>query len=124
MAMERTAVNPVTWSAQMGFNHGELVAGHARTLYCSGQTAMSADRAPQHAGDLAAQGAVARRTGRDTPHVPIGRRPVRTGADAGAGCEAVGVGDRGPPRAHPAPGPPAGLSRSARGTRRWARPDR
>ncbi|GAA1945574.1 RidA family protein [Amycolatopsis minnesotensis] len=53
--MERTAVNPVTWSAEMGFNQGELVTGHTRTLYCSGQTAMSGDGKPQHDGDLAAQ---------------------------------------------------------------------
>ena len=53
--MERTAINPVTWSAALGFNQGELVAGHTRTLYCSGQTAMSADGAPQHDGDMAAQ---------------------------------------------------------------------
>ncbi|WP_280230924.1 RidA family protein [Nocardia cyriacigeorgica] len=39
----------------MGFNQGELVAGHTRTLYCSGQTAMSADGAPMHDGDMAAQ---------------------------------------------------------------------
>jgi len=53
--MERTAVNPVTWSMEMGFNQGELVSGHSRTLYCSGQTAMSGDGEPQHDGDLAAQ---------------------------------------------------------------------
>ncbi|MEV6521971.1 RidA family protein [Longispora sp. NPDC051575] len=53
--MERTAVNPVTWSVELGFNQGELVSGHTRTLYCSGQTAMSADGRPEHDGDLAAQ---------------------------------------------------------------------
>ncbi|MEU4843018.1 RidA family protein [Nocardia testacea] len=53
--MERTAVNPVTWSKEMGFNQGELVSGHTRTLYCSGQTAMGDDGTPQHAGDMAAQ---------------------------------------------------------------------
>jgi enamine deaminase RidA (YjgF/YER057c/UK114 family) len=53
--MERTAVNPVTWSVEMGFNQGEVVSGHTRTLYCSGQTAMSRDGRPQHEGDLAAQ---------------------------------------------------------------------
>ncbi len=53
--MERTAINPVTWSAEMGFNQGELVAGHTRTLHLSGQTAMSPDGTPQHAGDMAAQ---------------------------------------------------------------------
>ncbi|MFC4632147.1 RidA family protein [Promicromonospora alba] len=53
--MERTAINPVTWSVAMGFNQGELVAGHTRTLYCSGQTAMTADGKPEHDGDMAAQ---------------------------------------------------------------------
>ncbi len=55
MAMRRTAVNPVTWSADLGFNQGELVSGETRTLYLSGQTAMDADGRPQHADDLAGQ---------------------------------------------------------------------
>ncbi|GAB3829958.1 enamine deaminase RidA (YjgF/YER057c/UK114 family) [Kribbella italica] len=55
MAVERTAVNPVTWSVGMGFNQGELVSGHTRTLYCSGQTAMNADGKPEHDGDMAGQ---------------------------------------------------------------------
>ncbi|MGW6422718.1 RidA family protein [Nocardia sp. NPDC055053] len=53
--MERTAVNPVTWSVERGFNQGELVSGHTRTLYCSGQTAMSSEGEPEHDGDMAAQ---------------------------------------------------------------------
>lgn len=53
--MERTAINPVKWSLALGFNQGEVVAGHSRTLYCSGQTAMNADGAPEHDGDMAAQ---------------------------------------------------------------------
>ncbi|WP_407359249.1 RidA family protein [Microbacterium sp. LTA6] len=57
--MERTAVNPVTWSQELGFNQGEIVSGHTRTLYISGQTAMSAEGAPQHEGDMAAQLALA-----------------------------------------------------------------
>lgn len=55
MTVERTAINPVTWSVEMGFNQAELVSGCTRTLYCSGQTAMSADGVPQHEGDMAAQ---------------------------------------------------------------------
>ncbi|WP_459641928.1 RidA family protein [Kineococcus sp. NUM-3379] len=55
MAVERTAVNPWTWSAELGFNQGEVVAGHTRTLYCSGQTAMSGEGRPQHEGDMAGQ---------------------------------------------------------------------
>ena len=57
--MERKAVNPVTWSLEMGFNQGELVSGHDRTLYVSGQTAMSSDGRPEHDGDMAAQLALA-----------------------------------------------------------------
>ncbi|MFD4479999.1 RidA family protein [Streptomyces sp. NPDC058471] len=53
--MERTAVNPMTWSQELGFNQGEVVSGHTRTLYCSGQTAMNSDGKPQHEGDMAAQ---------------------------------------------------------------------
>ena len=53
--MERTAVNPWEWSLTMGYNQGEVVSGHTRTLFCAGQTAMDADGAPQHAGDMAAQ---------------------------------------------------------------------
>jgi enamine deaminase RidA (YjgF/YER057c/UK114 family) len=55
VATERTAVNPVTWSVERGFNQGEVVSGHGRTLYISGQTAMSADGEPRHDGDMAAQ---------------------------------------------------------------------
>ncbi|MFI8368196.1 RidA family protein [Streptomyces sp. NPDC085466] len=53
--MERTAVNPVTWSVEKGFNQGEVVSGQSRTLYLSGQTAMSAKGEPLHDGDMAAQ---------------------------------------------------------------------
>lgn len=55
MAVERTAVNPVTWSLEMGFNQAEAVTGESRTLYISGQTAMSPEGRPEHEGDLAAQ---------------------------------------------------------------------
>lgn len=55
MTLQRTAINPVTWSVEMGFNQGELVSGQTRTLYCSGQTAMGDDGTPRHDGDMAAQ---------------------------------------------------------------------
>ncbi|GAA1463874.1 RidA family protein [Nocardiopsis exhalans] len=55
MAIERTAVNPWTWSTELGYNQGELVSGHNRTLYCSGQTAMNAEGKPEHPDDMAAQ---------------------------------------------------------------------
>ena len=53
--MGRTAVNPVAWSAALGFNQGEVVSGHTRTLFCSGQTATGSDGAPLHDGDMAGQ---------------------------------------------------------------------
>lgn len=53
--MERNAVNPVSWSVEMGFNQGEVVSGHSRTLYISGQTAMSSEGKPEYDGDMAAQ---------------------------------------------------------------------
>lgn len=53
--MERVAINPVTWSQEMGFNQGEVVSGQTRTLYISGQTAMSSHGQPEHDGDIAAQ---------------------------------------------------------------------
>ena len=55
MAVERTAVNPWPWSVDLGYHQGEVVAGHTRTLYCAGQTAMSAEGKPEHADDMAAQ---------------------------------------------------------------------
>ena len=55
MTLERTAVNPVAWSQELGFNQGELVSGETRTLYISGQTAMSVEGRPEHDGDIAAQ---------------------------------------------------------------------
>ncbi|MEU8240105.1 RidA family protein [Actinoplanes missouriensis] len=55
MTVKRTAINPWPWSAELGFHQGELVSGQTRTLYCSGQTAMSDDGKPQHDGDMAAQ---------------------------------------------------------------------
>jgi enamine deaminase RidA (YjgF/YER057c/UK114 family) len=56
--MQRIAVDPVTWSVEMGFHQGEIVSGHTRTLFCSGQTATNGDGEPQHAGDMAAQAAL------------------------------------------------------------------
>jgi enamine deaminase RidA (YjgF/YER057c/UK114 family) len=55
VAVEQTAINPWTWSLKLGYNQGEVVAGHTRTLYCSGQTAMGGDGEPRHGGDMAAQ---------------------------------------------------------------------
>lgn len=53
--MKRTSVNPWAWSVELGFNQGELVEGGSDVLYLSGQSAVGADGAPMHAGDMAAQ---------------------------------------------------------------------
>jgi enamine deaminase RidA (YjgF/YER057c/UK114 family) len=53
--MQRTAINPWTWSTQLGFDQAQLVEGHQRELVCSGQDAVDADGNPQHPGDMAAQ---------------------------------------------------------------------
>ena len=55
MTVSRTPVNPWPWSVEMGFNQGEIVVGKTRELICAGQTAMSAEGTPQHAGDMGAQ---------------------------------------------------------------------
>ena len=57
--MQRTAVNPWDWSLGYGYNQGEVVTDQTRTLFCAGQTAVDADGAPQHAGDMAKQLTVA-----------------------------------------------------------------
>lgn len=53
--VKRTTINPWQWSVEMGFNQGELVEGGSEVLYLAGQSSMSADGAPQHAGDMASQ---------------------------------------------------------------------
>lgn len=53
--MERTVVNPWSWSVELGYNQGEVISGTTRTLYCAGQTSIDAHGAVQHAGDMAAQ---------------------------------------------------------------------
>jgi enamine deaminase RidA (YjgF/YER057c/UK114 family) len=57
--VERTAINPWTWSEQFGFNQGEVVEGGQRVLFCAGQTSVDADGNPQHPGDMKAQVALA-----------------------------------------------------------------
>jgi enamine deaminase RidA (YjgF/YER057c/UK114 family) len=53
--MERSAVNPWSWSQNLGFDQAQLVDGQRRQLVCSGQDAVDADGQPQHPGDMAAQ---------------------------------------------------------------------
>ncbi len=53
--MERTPINPVSWSINLGFDQAQLIEGHQRQLLCGGQDAVDADGNPQHPGDMAAQ---------------------------------------------------------------------
>src|SRR6266508_6796044 len=53
--MERTPINPWSWSINLGFDQAQLIEGHQRQLVCSGQDAVDADGKPQHPGDMAAQ---------------------------------------------------------------------
>jgi enamine deaminase RidA (YjgF/YER057c/UK114 family) len=51
----RTAINPTSWSINLGFDQAELVEGNGRLLVCSAQDAMDCDGTPQHPGDMAGQ---------------------------------------------------------------------
>jgi enamine deaminase RidA (YjgF/YER057c/UK114 family) len=53
--MQRTPINPSSFSISLGFDQAQLIEGHQRVLVCSGQDAVDADGNPQHPGDFAAQ---------------------------------------------------------------------
>jgi enamine deaminase RidA (YjgF/YER057c/UK114 family) len=53
--LERTHINPWSWSLALGFDQAQLITGDRRQLVCSGQDAVDADGNPQHPGDMAAQ---------------------------------------------------------------------
>jgi enamine deaminase RidA (YjgF/YER057c/UK114 family) len=53
--MQRTPINPWSWSPNLGFDQAQLVEGQTRQLVCSGQDSVDADGQAQHAGDMAAQ---------------------------------------------------------------------
>jgi len=53
--MQRTPINPWSWSTRLGFDQAELIDGHRRQLVCSGQDSVDGDGNPQHPGDMAAQ---------------------------------------------------------------------
>ena len=55
--MERRTTNPWTWQDGMGYAQGVLVTAPRRTLYAAGQGSVSAEGAPLHEGDMAAQAA-------------------------------------------------------------------
>lgn len=50
--MERTAVNPWSWSLKVGYNQAEILQGATRQLICAGQTAVDAEGNPQYPGDM------------------------------------------------------------------------
>lgn len=53
--MKRTPINPWDWSLQFGYNQAEIVEGPQRLVTCAGQTAVDAEGAPQHPGDMRSQ---------------------------------------------------------------------
>jgi len=53
--MNRTPINPWSWSLYAGYNQAEIVEGGKRQLNCAGQTAVDADGNPQHPGDMRKQ---------------------------------------------------------------------
>jgi len=53
--MQQRSINPVSWSANLGFDQAELVEGQQRLLVCSGQDAVDADGNARHPGDMSAQ---------------------------------------------------------------------
>ena len=57
--MNRTAINPTSWSVGFGFNQGELLENPSRILFLSGQVSIDDDGRPQHDGDLGAQAGLA-----------------------------------------------------------------
>ncbi|MFM1885978.1 MAG: hypothetical protein RL026_1135 [Pseudomonadota bacterium] len=55
MTAARQARSPWTWQDAYGFSQGVEVEGATRWLVCAGQTAVDAQGAPLHAGDMAGQ---------------------------------------------------------------------
>ena len=53
--MQRTDVNPWEWSKAFGFSQAVDVAGAARVLVCSGQTATGDDGSPPTTSDMGKQ---------------------------------------------------------------------
>ncbi len=57
--VENRRINPWKWQDAFGFSQAIETTGHKRVLRCSGQTSVNANGEPQHAGDMAAQIALA-----------------------------------------------------------------
>jgi enamine deaminase RidA (YjgF/YER057c/UK114 family) len=57
--VDNRKVNPWTWQDPFGISQAIETTGHKRVLRCSGQTSVNANGEPMHAGDMAAQIALA-----------------------------------------------------------------
>lgn len=53
--MKRTAINPWSWSLNVGYNQAEIIEGSKRQLICSGQTSVDSEGAPQHLDNMREQ---------------------------------------------------------------------
>lgn len=57
--MQRTPINPWSWSLNLGYNQAEIISNAQRQLICAGQTAVDAEGQPQHLNDMRGQMALA-----------------------------------------------------------------
>lgn len=53
--MQRTPINPWSWSQKLGYHQAELVSNMTRQLVIAGQTAVDGEGQPQHPDDMRAQ---------------------------------------------------------------------
>ena len=53
--MNRIAINPWTWSQNLGYNQAEILEGVTRQIICSGQTSVDDKGKLQHAKDMRKQ---------------------------------------------------------------------
>ena len=53
--MNRTPVNPWSWSLRLGYNQAEILEGTKRQLVCAGQTSVDAEGNPQYPDDMRSQ---------------------------------------------------------------------
>ena len=51
----RTAINPTSWSVDLGFDQAQLIDSPQRLLVCSGQDSVDAEGNAQHPDDMAGQ---------------------------------------------------------------------
>jgi len=53
--MKRQAINPWSWSLNVGYNQAEIIEGSKRQLICAGQTSVDGEGNPQHIEDMRSQ---------------------------------------------------------------------